>query len=367
MGSMDFYIDESGNTGDLARTNSGLDFGGQPVFSLAAIGIKDEMELSHQLDALRKRHSVQADELKLSKILKRKPEFALEAVELLAENDFPFFVEVMDKKYQLAVSITDCFIWPPYTTPDDSPDIVLMRNIFAEYIHERVPNDVIYQFIQCMDRPSNAKTGTFFRVLKQCLKGHQNDWASRIYEQAKMSEREFRRCVKERGQQAYRHFLPLPDIGKRGQKVWLLPNFMCFTNIYARINLYLSGQLKQSRIFHDEQKHFDEIIFEAKQQVEKLYVDPAKYQAPYSDYNFTQMAALTFKASPESVGIQLSDIVAGLTMRWHQARIQQDEDSAVLEQAAQLLIERDDARRGVGINMVINHKKAQHIFGADSY
>jgi hypothetical protein len=36
---MDFYLDESGNTGDLARINANLDFGGQTVFSLAAVGI----------------------------------------------------------------------------------------------------------------------------------------------------------------------------------------------------------------------------------------------------------------------------------------------------------------------------------------
>jgi hypothetical protein len=39
---MDFYIDECGNTGDLPRTDSILDFGGQAVFSLAAIALEDE-------------------------------------------------------------------------------------------------------------------------------------------------------------------------------------------------------------------------------------------------------------------------------------------------------------------------------------
>ena len=64
---MNFYIDESGNTGDLARTSADLDFGGQGVFSLAAVGIASESSLTEELAALRKKHKVQATELKLSK------------------------------------------------------------------------------------------------------------------------------------------------------------------------------------------------------------------------------------------------------------------------------------------------------------
>lgn len=36
-----YYIDESGNTGDLARYDGLLGFGDQPYFSLAAVGIPD--------------------------------------------------------------------------------------------------------------------------------------------------------------------------------------------------------------------------------------------------------------------------------------------------------------------------------------
>ncbi len=129
---MDFYIDESGNTGDLARTSAGLDFGGQVVFSLAAVGISDESSLNEELVALRKKHKVQATELKLSKILKRKPDFALDAIDLLVSNNFPFFVEVVDKKYLLAVSITNGFIWPPYFNTEESQDTVWLKNIFAD-------------------------------------------------------------------------------------------------------------------------------------------------------------------------------------------------------------------------------------------
>lgn len=360
-------MDESGNTGDLARTNADLDFGGQAVFSLAAVGVANESSLTEELAALRKKHKVQSAELKLSKILKRKPEFALDAVDLLVRNDFPFFIEVVDKKYLLAVSITNGFIWPPYFNTEESQDTVWIKNIFADYIYYRVPADVIYEFVQCMNNPSNEKIGAYFDLLNKCVSQHSHEVAQGIASQVEESKDDFRIMIEQEGDKAHRRFLPLPDIGKRDQEVWLLPNFSSFTNIYARMNLYLSGNLEGCRIFHDEQAHFDEIIAEAKFQAESAKLNPAKLKMPYSDYNFQKMADLFFKASPESTGIQLSDIVAGLSMRWYQAHLQEDDDTKVLVKAIDLLLHRSDRDRGAGINVVGPHCMAQQLFGLDGY
>jgi Protein of unknown function (DUF3800) len=364
---MDFYIDESGNTGDLARTSVDLDFGGQVVFSLAAVGIADESSLTEELVALRKKHRVQAAELKLSKILKRKPDFALDAVDLLVKNDFPFFVEVVDKKYQLAVSITNGFIWPPYFNSEESQNTVWMKNIFADYIYYRVPNDVIYEFVQCMNNPSNEKIGAYFDLLKSCVSRHSHEVAQDIASQVEESKDDFRVMIEQEGGNAHRRFLPLPDIGKRDQEVWLLPNFSSFTNIYARMNLYLSGNLEGCRIFHDEQAHFDEIITKAKFQTESTNAAPTDFRMPYSDYNFQRMADLSFKASPESTGIQLSDIVAGLSMRWYQAHLQKEDDTKILDNAVDLLLHHSDRDRGLGINLVGPHNMARQLFGVAGY
>lgn len=364
---MDFYVDESGNTGDLARTSADLDFGGQVIFSLAAVGIANEPSLSEELTALRKKHKVQAAELKLSKILKRKPDFALDAVDLLVRSDFPFFVEVVDKKYQLAASITNGFIWPPYFNTEESQDTVWMKNIFADYIYYRVPDGVIYEFVLCMNSPSNERIEAYFNLLKNCVSQHSHEVAQGIASQVEESKDDFRIMIEQEGEKAHRRFLPVPDIGKRDQEIWLLPNFSSFTNIYARMNLYLSGNLEGCRIFHDEQAHFDEIIAEAKLQAESLKADPKKFKMPYSDYNFRKMADLLFKASPESTGIQLSDIVAGLSMRWYQAHLQGEDDTKVLDTAIDLLMHHGDRNRGTGINVVGPHNMARQLFGANGY
>lgn len=364
---MDFYVDESGNTGDIATTNADLTFGGQPVFSLAAVGISDENCLSEELEDLCKKHRVQATELKLSKILKRKPDFALDAIELIARKNFPFFVEVVDKKYQLSVSITNGFIWPPYFNAEESQETVWLKNIFADYLYHNVPNDVIYEFVQCMKNPSNATVGAYFDLLKSCVSKDPHEVAQGIASQVEESKDDFRIMIEKEGADAHRLFLPLPDIGKRDQEVWLLPNFSSFTNIYARINLYLSGNLDGCRIFHDEQAHFDEIIAAAKFQAENMKIDPSKFKLPYSDYNFQKMADLFFKASPQSKGIQLADIIAGLSMRWYQAHLSKEEDTAVLDEALNLLFQHSDREKGVGINVVGPHNMAEQLFGVAGY
>lgn len=364
---MNFYIDESGNTGDLARTGPTLDFGGQAVFSLAALGLEDEGSLTEELAALRNKHNVQATELKLSKILKRKPAFALEAVELLVKNDFPFFVEIVDKKYQLAVSITNGFIWPPYFNTKESQKTVWLKNIFADYLYHKLSNEVFFAFVQCMNFPSNENTAAYFDLLKEFVSPDSHEVAKGIVSQVAESKDDFRIMIEQEGDRAHRRFLPIPDIGKREQEVWLLPNYSSFTNIYARMNLFLTGKLEGTRIFHDEQAHFDEIIAAAKSQAERANVSFEKFKPPHSDYNFKQISDLFFKASPESTGVQLADIVAGLCMRWYQAHLKEEDDTDVLNRAADFLLYHSNPDRGVGINIVRPHNMAEKLFGVDGY
>lgn len=242
-----------------------------------------------------------------------------------------------------------------------------MKNIFADHIYYRVPNDVIYKFVQCMNKPSNEKIGAYFNLLKSCVSLHSHEVAQVIVSQVEESKDDFRIMIEQKGDKAHRRFLPLPDIGKRDQEVWLLPNFSSFTNIYARINLYLSGNLEGCRIFHDEHAHFDEIIAEAKFQAESTNVAPTEFKMPYSDYNFQSMADRSFKASPESTGIQLSDILAGLSMCWYQAYLQEKDDTKVLDKAVGPLFHHSDRDRGLGINLVGPHNMARQLFGVAGY
>lgn len=60
---MNYFIDECGHSGDLARNSATPDFGDQPVFTLAAVGIADEGALQKQIEALKAKHNVRLSEL----------------------------------------------------------------------------------------------------------------------------------------------------------------------------------------------------------------------------------------------------------------------------------------------------------------
>ncbi len=359
---MRFFLDESGNAGDLARTGADLDFGGQPVFSLAAIGISDETDFNKEIEFLRSKHNIQASELKLSKILKRKPDFAFGVVDIISKNNIPFFIEIVDKKYQLAISIVNGFVCPPYFSPSDSEKSLWIKKIYADYIYYKFPDQILFQFVQCMNEPSNEKIGEYFDLIKEVASKDGHDVAQGMASEIEESKDDFKIMIDREGEYAYKRFLPLPDIGKKDQIVWILPNFASFTNIYARMNLLLSGSLNGRQIFHDEQDHFDEIIASAKAQVENLKFEGSRFRLPYSDYNFTQASDLFFKASPESVGIQAADIVAGLCMRWYLANLKENKDAEVLNKSVKLLLNASNPSKGIGINLVAPGYMANKLF-----
>ncbi|MGZ4956497.1 MAG: DUF3800 domain-containing protein [Methylobacter sp.] len=362
---MNFYIDESGNTGDLSLSGPGIDFGGQPVFTLACIGLSDENDLYAALNDLKKKHKVQASEVKLSRLLKRKPNFILETVDCFISLRSPFFIEVVDKKYQLAVNITNNFVWPPYFNTEESQETIYLKNIFSDFIYHRVGNEVFYEFIQSMKDPSNEKVDRMFALFKEAIAYIDHDVAEGLRDSVNESKDDFRVMQEQEGELAYKRFLPVPDEGKRGQTIWMLPNYSCFTNIYARINLYLSGNISSCKIFHDEQSHFDEIIGQAKYQSESSPI--TSYIPPFADYRFKQSAELFFKVSHDSVGIQIADILAGLSMRWYQSHLNGELPTGPIHEAIDRLLHQSSPPRGVGINLVATHNAASKLFGEPGY
>ncbi len=116
---MDYFIDESGNTGDLARSDATSRLEISQSFSLAAVAVPDELSLIAEIERLRVKHGIQGNELK-SSALTDKPGFVLDIVRYLCAGGHPYFLEVVDKKYQLSCYITQGQLLPPIPgVPDD--------------------------------------------------------------------------------------------------------------------------------------------------------------------------------------------------------------------------------------------------------
>lgn len=112
-----YYLDESGNSGDLIKSNFSLNFGGQPLFSLSCVGIDDEERMALKLFELKEKYDVDS-ELKSSEIYTEKPNFFLELVEYLVQNRVPILIELVDKKFCVIANLISSLIIPIYSEID---------------------------------------------------------------------------------------------------------------------------------------------------------------------------------------------------------------------------------------------------------
>lgn len=98
---LEYFLDESGNTGDLINTTNALKFGGQPIFALACVGIDNDEQrklLEEFIFELCKKFDVDAVDIKSKDLYFAYPQFMLELSSYLVEARFPIFVEVVDKR-----------------------------------------------------------------------------------------------------------------------------------------------------------------------------------------------------------------------------------------------------------------------------
>lgn len=118
---MKYYIDESGSTGDLLMEEGNLDFSEQEYFTLACIGLDDNIlvDLENFISKLKKKYKIQSKELKFGKIkhiFGKKIGFILELLKYI-EEDSKVLIEIVDKRYIIATNIVNCLINPPYFQP----------------------------------------------------------------------------------------------------------------------------------------------------------------------------------------------------------------------------------------------------------
>lgn len=160
-----FYLDESGNSGDLARPRAAMDFGGQAIFTLASIGVRDAPTLAAELERLRQRYRIQAPELKSSAVRNR-PELVDELISFLREHELPVFVEVVDKRFMIAANMINYLVMPAVGACDVTLEAQWFRNVLAEHLHLKAPASLVGIYVAACDAPSvDSVTGAFTALL----------------------------------------------------------------------------------------------------------------------------------------------------------------------------------------------------------
>jgi hypothetical protein len=359
---MHYYLDESGNTGDISLTKPELDFGGQPVFALACVGLIDPFAVENYINILKKKHNILSTELKTTSLYNKKPNFIKDVLEYIEEKNIPFFIEIVDKKYLLAINIVNHYVMPHYFSTPRNEISIIVKNQFSDFIYQQFPDSIFNDFINLCKEPSNIKVLEYFRILIRYLNQNPCEISQRVLMHVKQNLDKCYYMIIKEGDDLYERFVPIPDINKKGDLVWMLPHYSSFTNIYARINLFHKGNLSNVTITHDEQAHFDEIIKNAKVATESIGEYVPSFVTPNANYNFTNSAPLFFADSKGNIGIQIADILSGFSMRFTSDYISKKEICLDKQKSFDILFNCGNGRIGVGMNFVISGNCAEKLF-----
>jgi len=346
-----YYIDESGNAGDLARTNPGLTFGDQPIFSLAAVGIDDDLAFAAAVTQLKIHHRIALSELKASRLQNRHA-FIEDLVDLLIDRRAPVLVEAVEKRFMVAIHIVNHQLLTGGHHVGDPTGEELARAL-AEYIGQAAPDAVLGAFIDSCAAPSSASVIHSLTTLR--------DWAQRFRPKFELSDiagklaglalHELEPDAGPDHPYSYRRFLPSPDPGPSGKLMWMLPGLSSFTNLYARLNQLHGRQLSGLTLIHDEQRYVEGALRDGKLSMETLRDQMAKITAKFADYQITEAASLRFASSSDVVGLQVADVIAGSLAR-HMHGVLADPCAPRPLQAVVDKILGFENGRGLGVNFV---------------
>ena len=344
-----FYLDESGNSGDAARPGEAFDFGGQQIFALACVGCADAAGLEAELAQLVVKHRLK------STALTNKPDVAADIAAFLEAAQLPLFIEVVDKRFFVAAHLINHLIMPAVGDVDFSPEGQWLRNVYAEYLYCEAPTAAFATFVEACSSPSNASVQICFDAALAWLKQvpAQDEVGLGLLHFAEDSFGDFRSEAAE-SDSAFERYLPIPDEGLSGKRIWMLPSLTSLTNIYARINLYRNGATAGVTLLHDEQLHFEAILRDAKATLEWLAATNAAPRVRFADYKVIEDAALEFGRSQDHAGIQAADVLAGFVMRYvRDILVEKMPADPCAREAFHKIVGLGNPRRGLGVNFVM--------------
>ena len=347
--------------GHCIRVNTLSGFNDQPIFCLAAVGIADEPSLEREVNHLREKHGIRLVEIK-SSARRERPEFTYEVVKLICTERYPFFLEVMDKKFYLAAHMTSRQLLPPIRGLAADPRTHFFQNLVADYLFERVPDTIFAKFIEACLSPSHETLSAQLSALIDFARADAGagEVAAVVWDLATTALKDYEEARAEGDENGFLEYLTIPDDNKYQKRVWILPNLSAFTNIYARINLYQKGRLANVRLIHDEQLQFDEILESSKGTAEALRERAAEMFTPHSDFNFKESASLSFASSAKSIGVQVADILAGFSMRYVRDFFSDRANvSPIAHRTYDLLRRHTNEANGVGVNLVTSSHSAR--------
>lgn len=314
---MKYYFDESGTTGDLISKKFDLFFSKQPIFTHVCIGMDDEDAISSILMEIKIKHNLKKGELKSEDLYFKNPEAILDIVKFIDNQRFPLICEVMDKKYNLSVSIVNHIICPSsrYSTTIFETEY---KNILADLITYYAEDFCFRQFYSLCSEPTEDnlfKTFSVFYDFFERRKSLLRD-DGKILKIINTNRYEYMHLKKEYGQEeCLRWYYPIPDFDTFNNKVAFLPQVHSFYNMLARINKYHLRDLKKVTIYHDTQKEYSKTLQFCCDNIKNSNLENHN-SILRADFIIEDNINLQFVDSRLSNAVQLADIVAGFLNRF---------------------------------------------------
>lgn len=312
-----FYIDESGNTGDLIITKNNSNFSSQEYFTLACISLNDAEldDINEYIKKLKLKYKIQTSELKFSKmkgLFGKKMGFILELLKYI-ETNCRFIIEIVDKKYIVCTNIVHCFINPPYEQSDLAlSESKKIHQEYSQWVYDNITLDFLIKFTDVARNPSENSVDELFCELLSLTQGVDDPSSQDIYNATLKSLNIFKKFKKNKhlDRDAYTYFLPLPETNKKGKLIGILPYVGSFYNIHARLNSLFDRDLSEVVLVHDNQSHFDQII---QLYHESAVVNTNEYSKVFdnADFVFLNISSLEFRDDKDSIGLQIADLFAG--------------------------------------------------------
>lgn len=317
---MDYFLDESGNTGDLINKKNDMGFSNQPIFTHSCIGVDSNKieDLKSFITDLKKRHKIEdLVELKSQDYYIKNPQLIYEIVAYIVDKKLPIICEVMDKKYNIAISIVNHLIIPG--TPNESNgEAQYIRNILTDFITLNAPDICYSTFSNLCKAPSEDKLILCMNSLKEFLiqnKNLINDEGNTILmiDETLDDYNILKRELSE--SEAIKRFVPIPDLDSNGNIIKLLPNVHSFYNQLARLNKKHNKKLSKITLIHDTSTEFAETLRFCIENIKAMNTDNVPY-IPTCDYKVIETPRLIFKDSKDEIAIQVADILAGFLNRF---------------------------------------------------
>lgn len=305
-----FYLDESGNTGDVTLAASDYSFADQPYFILSCFGMDDEHKLAVEIARLKRAHKIQSPELKFKNI-RSKPKFMLELLDFLNSEACPIFIEATDKRFTLIIHMIECLIIPPISSNDFGPEASFIKNIMADWMFENVGDCILDAFCSaCIERSPQSIVAAFDALERLVETKSSDEVAAGIIRFLQDTKADFLAAQKPENNEIMK-YLPVPDTTRTGKYANILPHVPSLLHIYGRLNRYLDGQLAGVILHHDEQVQFDQALQDGMKLAESDVGDNLPRQ-PLANFKFDQTACLKFCISDKSTGVQVADLLAGM-------------------------------------------------------